>query len=53
MTLWQEHEHLCETDPESTDPLLFVQHLRPYHFVREQVAGQRVLEIGVGSAYGA
>ena len=52
MTLWQEHAHLCETDPEATNPIFFVQHLRPYHFVRDRVAGQRVLEIGIGSAYG-
>lgn len=53
MTLWQEHAHLCETDPESTNPILFMQHLRPYHFVRDRAAGQRILEVGIGSAYGA
>ena len=52
MTLWQDHAHLCETDPEATDPIFLAQHMSPYYFVQPRVAGVRVLEVGFGAGFG-
>lgn len=43
----------CGIVPEDNDPEFVAQHLSAYAFMRPQIAGQRVLEIGVGDGYGA
>lgn len=52
MTQLQADAHLCGIVPEEVDPCFFAKHFAPYVFIAPKVAGQRVLEIGIGSGYG-
>ncbi|MBI4227685.1 MAG: methyltransferase domain-containing protein [Candidatus Omnitrophica bacterium] len=53
MTQAQHDVYLCGLVPEDNEPVFVAQHLSPYAFMRPQVAGGRVLEVGFGSGYGA
>ncbi len=52
MTQAQADAYVCGVVPEDHDPLFVAQHMAAYAFVRPQVAGQQVLEVGFGSGYG-
>ena len=52
MTQAQQDAELCGLVPEDHDPIFVAQHLAAYAFVRPQVAGARVLEVGFGAGYG-
>ena len=53
MTRAQEDAHVCGVVPHEHDPRFVAQHLAAYAFIKPQVAGKRILEIGFGSGYGA
>lgn len=52
MTQAQQDAELCGLIPEDNEPMFVAQHLSAYLFVRPQVAGAQVLEVGFGAGYG-
>lgn len=38
--------------PEQVPPRFYAQHLKPYEFLKNELAGRRVLELGCGDGYG-
>lgn len=52
MTQAQQNAELCGMVPEDNEPVFVAQHLSAYAFMRPQVAGLRVLEVGFGAGYG-
>ncbi len=53
VTQAQTDAELCGLIPEENDPGFVAQHLSAYAFIRPQLAGKRVLEVGFGDGYGA
>lgn len=53
MTQAQTDAELCGLIPEENEPEFVAQHLSAYAFIRPQLAGTRVLEVGFGDGYGA
>ncbi len=53
MTQAQTDAELCGLIPEENEPEFVAQHLSAYAFIRPQLAGRRVLEVGFGDGYGA
>lgn len=39
--------------PEETPAKFFAEYLKPYEFLRDNVRGKKVLEVGCGDGYGA
>ncbi len=39
--------------PEETHPKFYAEHLKPYEFLRNNVIGKKVLEVGCGDGYGS
>src|SRR3989338_6075382 len=53
MTQAQSDAEQCGLIPEDNNPSFFAQHLSAYAFMRPEIAGKQVLEVGFGDGYGA